>query len=100
MMFTGLRMSGQELYRLGVVEACVPVAKLMDEAMKLAREIAGKSPIAIKLAKHALNTIEDMTIRDGYQFEQGMTAELSNYEDSREAMLAFVEKREPVFRGR
>jgi enoyl-CoA hydratase/carnithine racemase len=100
MMFTGLRMSGQELYRLGVVEACVPGEKLIEEAMKLAREIAGKSPIAIKLAKHALNTIEDMTIRDGYQFEQGMTAELSKYEDSREAMRAFVEKRAPVFKGR
>lgn len=100
MMFTGQRLSGPELYRLGVVEACVPVDRLMDEAMALAAEIASKSPIAMRLAKHAMNTIEFMSLRDGYRFEQNMTAELSKYEDSREAMRAFVEKRQPVFKGR
>jgi enoyl-CoA hydratase/carnithine racemase len=68
--------------------------------MTLAREIASKSPIAIGLAKHALNTIEEMSLRDGYRFEQNMTAELSKYDDSKEAMLAFAEKRKPVFKGR
>lgn len=100
MMLTGYRVPGPELYRLGIVEACVPAGELMDCAMGLAREIASKSPIATTLAKHTLNTIEEMSLRDGYRFEQNMTAELSKYEDSREAMLAFVEKREPVFKGR
>jgi enoyl-CoA hydratase/carnithine racemase len=100
MMLTGYRVPGPELYRLGVVEACVPPDQLMETAMGLAREIASKSPIAIKLAKHALNTIEEMSLRDGYRFEQNMTGELSKYEDSKEAMRAFVEKRTPVFTGR
>ena len=100
MMLTGLRVSGAELYRLGIVEACVPQAELMPTALGIAGEIAAKSPIAIRLAKHALNTIEEMSLRDGYRFEQNMTAELSRYEDSREAMLAFTEKRKPVFTGR
>ena len=100
MMLTGYRVPGPELYRLGVVEACVPVGELMDCAMGFAREIASKSPIATILAKHTLNAIEEMTLRDGYRFEQNMTAELSRYEDSREAVLAFAEKREPVFKGR
>ena len=100
MMLTGLRVNGAELYRLGVVEACVPQAQLMDTALGIAREIASKSPIAVKLAKHALNTIEEMSLRDGYRFEQNMTAELSRFADSREAMLAFVEKRQPVFTGK
>lgn len=100
LMFTGQRLSGAELYRLGVVEECVPAEKLMETARTLAVEIAGKSPIAMKLAKHAMNAVEFMTLRDGYRFEQNMTAELSQYEDSREAMRAFVEKRPPVFRGR
>lgn len=100
MMFTGQRLDGRELYRLGVVEACVPPDQLMDTALELAKEIAAKSPIAMQLAKHAMNAIEFMSLRDGYRFEQSMTAELSKYEDSKEAMRAFVEKRDPVFQGR
>lgn len=100
MMLTGYRVPGPELYRLGIVEACVPSEELMDVAMGFATEIASKSPIATVLAKHALNTIEDMSLRDGYRFEQNMTAELGKYEDSKEAMLAFAEKRPPVFKGR
>lgn len=100
MMLTGMRVYGPELYRLGVVEASVPLAELMETALGIAREIAGKSPLAIGLAKHALNNIEEMTLRDGYRFEQTMTGQLSLTEDSKEAMRAFVEKRKPVFRGK
>ena len=100
MMLTGYRVPAPELYRLGIVEACLPQAELMPTALALAADIAGKSPIAIKLAKHALNTIEEMSLRDGYRFEQNMTTELSGYEDSKEAMQAFVEKRQAVFTGR
>lgn len=100
MMLTGLRVDGAELYRLGIVECCVPRAQLMDAALDIARAIAAKSPVAVRLAKHALNTIEEMSLRDGYRFEQNMTAELSRHPDSREAMRAFVEKRTPVFTGR
>ena len=100
MLFTGLRVDGRELYRLGVAEACVPGAKLMDAAMDIAREIAARSPVAMRLAKHSLNTIEEMSLRDGYRFEQNMTVELGKTEDSKEAMRAFVEKRTPVFKGK
>src|SRR5215470_18109942 len=48
MFFTGCRVPAQELYRLGVIEACVPRAELMAEAMKIAREIAAKSPLAMR----------------------------------------------------
>lgn len=100
MMLTGMRVYGPELYRLGVVEASVPADALIETALVIAREIASKSPLAIGLAKHALNNIEEMTLRDGYRFEQTMTGQLSQSEDSKEAMRAFVEKRKPAFRGR
>lgn len=100
MMLTGYRIDGPELYRLGVVEACVAPDDLMNTAMGFAHDIASKSPIAVKLAKHALNAIEEMTLRDGYRFEQNMTVEVSKSEDSKEAKRAFVEKRKPVFTGR
>jgi enoyl-CoA hydratase len=98
MMLTGYRVPGAELYRLGVVECCVPRAQLMDEAMKIAREIAWKSPAAIRLAKRTLNTIEDMTLRDGYRYEQNMTTELGDHPDSAEAQAAFREKRKAVYK--
>ncbi|MBS0243850.1 MAG: enoyl-CoA hydratase/isomerase family protein [Proteobacteria bacterium] len=97
MMLTGYRVPGKELYRLGVVEACVPLAELMPYAMGIAAEIAAKSPAAIRLAKRTLNTIEDMTLRDGYRYEQNMTTELGEHPDSAEAQAAFREKRKPKF---
>jgi enoyl-CoA hydratase/carnithine racemase len=100
LMYTGERVSAAELYRLGVVEKVVPQEKLLDEARALARVIADKSPLAIRLAKHAMNAIEFMTLRDGYRFEQNMTHELSSSEDAKEAARAFVEKRKPQFIGR
>lgn len=99
LMLTGKRLTGAELYRLGIVEECVPGDELMKTAMDLALEIASKSPVAMSLAKGTLNAIEEMTLRDGYRYEQNKTGELSKTEDSREAMAAFAEKRQPVFNG-
>lgn len=100
MAFTGLRVTGAELYRLGVVEACVAPDQLMPSAMEIARQIASKSPLSAQLFKQSLNTIEEMSLRDGYRYEQDMTIQISATEDSKEAMRAFVEKRAPVFVGR
>jgi len=97
MALTGYRVPGPELYRLGVVEACVPQDRLLDEARQIAATIAEKSPAAVRLAKHSMNTIEDMSLRDGYRFEQNMTVQLSTHADSIEAMAAFREKRKPNF---
>jgi enoyl-CoA hydratase len=99
-MYTGERVGAAELYRLGIVEKVVPAAQLMVEARALAQNIAEKSPLAIRLAKHAMNTIEFMDLRNGYRFEQNMTHELTGSEDAKEAARAFVEKRKPIFAGR
>ena len=100
MMLTGYRVPGAELYRLGVVEECVSPEQLMPAAMELARTIASKSPVSTRLGKHTLNVIEDMSLRDGYRYEQDMTAMIGKTEDAKEAQLAFKEKRAPVFKGR
>jgi enoyl-CoA hydratase/carnithine racemase len=100
MMLTGWRVPGAELYRLGVVEACTAPEELMPTALEMARTIASKSPVSTRMIKHTLNTIEDMSLRDGYRYEQDMTAAIAKTEDAREAQAAFAEKRAPVFKGR
>ena len=92
MMLTGLRLDDAELYRLGIVEDCVPVSDLMDNAMALAKEIAAKSPPAVVLAKHALNAKEDMSLGDAYRFEQTMTVEVGRTGDAAEATRSFWKK--------
>lgn len=100
MMLTGMRVDGDELYRLGVVEASVPVEKVLETGLVIAREIASKSPLGTRLAKQTLNAIEEMSLRDGYRYEQDMTATIAQTEDAKEAQAAFREKRAPVFKGR
>ncbi len=100
MALTGMRVDGAELYRLGVVEACTKPEDLMPTALEMARTIASKSPVSTRMGKHTLNVIEDMSLRDGYRYEQDMTATIAKTEDAKEAQLAFKEKRPPVFKGR
>ena len=100
MMFTGYRITAAEMYRLGVIESCVPRDQLMSEALAIAREIAEKSPVGIRFAKQSCNLVDLMPPRDAYRFEQGYTVELSKTEDALEARQAFLEKRKPVFKGR
>lgn len=100
MFYTGWRVPAEELYRTGVIECCVPVEQLMPEAMKIATEIASKSPLAMGYAKLSMNTTMHMPPRDGYRFEQGLTVALSKSEDAAEAKAAFFEKRRPVWKGR
>src|SRR6185295_7521464 len=69
MALTGMRVGGPELYRLGVVEACVAPEELMPAALEIAATIAAKSPVATRMFKHTLNVIEDMSLRDGYRYE-------------------------------
>ena len=100
MMLTGYRVPAAELLRLGIVEAVTSPEALMPEALALAREIAAKSPVSTRMGKHTLNVIEDMSLRDGYRYEQDMTAAIAKTDDAREAQAAFREKRAPVFTGR
>ncbi len=100
MALTGLRVGGQELYRLGIVEVCTTAELLIPEAMNIAQSIASKSPVSTRMIKSNLNTIEELSLRDGYRFEQEMTAVISRSIDAAEAQKAFREKRAPVFVGR
>ena len=100
MALTGMRVGAAEMYRLGIIEACVAPEELMPAALEIARTIAAKSPLSTRMGKHSLNVIEDMSLRDGYRYEQDMTAQIAKTDDAKEAQRAFAEKRPPVFTGR
>ncbi|MFC6281415.1 enoyl-CoA hydratase/isomerase family protein [Polaromonas aquatica] len=99
LLLTGQRIPAAELYRLGVLEACVSPEKVMDEAMAIAHAIASKSPLSIRMLKDSFNMVENLSLRDGYRLEQNVTRAMSKTADAQEAQRAFVEKRKPVFTG-
>lgn len=100
MFFTGMKIDADEMYRLGLVEASLPPEDLMPFVMDIAADIASKAPIALSYAKQAAQVTAVMPRREGYRFEQNMTVALGKTEDTKEALLAFKEKRKPVYKGR
>lgn len=98
MLFTARRIYGPDLLRMGVASACTAPEDLMETAMGIARDIARASPSAIRAAKASFQMTENLSIYEGYRFEQGQTKALSTSDDSAEAMAAFREKRAPVFK--
>ena len=100
MFFSGEPLPAEEFVRFGGVLEVVPPAELLDAARRRAAAIVCHSPLAIRYAKRALNTIEYMDLKSGYEFEQGLTGELSGHEDPKEAITAFFERRPPRYTGR
>ena len=100
MFFTGQRLTAHDLLKRNVIEDVLPSDRLLPVCMELAAEIASKAPLAIAYAKRAANMVDVMPQRDAYRFEQEFTVALSKTEDAREARMAFLEKRKPVFKGR
>jgi enoyl-CoA hydratase len=100
MHYTADLVPAEELVQYGGIVRIVPSEQLEQAATELAQRIARHSPVAIKIAKRSLNQIEFMDLKSGYQFEQGLTAELSAYDDAKEAVSAFFERREPQYTGK
>jgi enoyl-CoA hydratase len=99
LIYTARRIVGPELLQMGVVSASVPAGELMATARGIAREIAEKSPSAVRAAKRSFTVTEDMPLHGGYRFEQSQTVALASSDDTKEAQRAFAEKRKPVFRS-
>jgi enoyl-CoA hydratase len=100
MYLTGVPLPATEAYRLGAIEELTPDGAELERAMELARVIAAKSPLAVRLGREALDRSEDMGIDDGYRLEQTYTLRLGASDDAKEAAAAFREHRAPVWTGR
>jgi enoyl-CoA hydratase len=89
MALTGERISAAEMLVCGALAAVVPLDRLAETAMKLAQQIASKSPVAARLQKETLNIIEGLGLKDGYQVEQMATGLLSGTPESKAAVEQF-----------
>ena len=100
MILTGRRIGAEEAKVLGLVSKVVPKEAYLSEAKKVAAEIASKSPVAVRLAKMAVNKAFEMGLNDGLDFERELFYLLFASEDKVEGMKAFMEKRKPEFKGK
>lgn len=100
MVLTGKFISAAEAWRMGLVNRVVPVELYLSETVKLAREIAAQSPIAVQLAKESVNKAFETPLQEGLYFERKNFYMLFATEDQKEGMEAFVEKRKPEFKGK
>lgn len=97
---TGRFLSAKEALAHGLVSRVVPKEHWFDAALKLAHDMAKKSPLALRIAKDAVLKAHETTLAEGLEYERKLFYLLFASEDQKEGMRAFVEKRKPEFRGR
>ena len=85
---------------MNLLNRVVPEREALNATRKLAGEIATNGPIAVRHAKAAANKAQDLDLESGLDYEADQFALLFGTEDAREGMGAFVEKRDPEFKGR
>jgi len=100
MILTGSMLTAEEAKQRGLVVRVVPNEYLVEEAKNLAKVIASKPPLAVRLGKEAVLKSFDTTIEGGLEFERKNFYMLFASEDQKEGMKAFVEKRKPEWKGK
>ena len=92
-------LSAAEAQRYALVNRVYPVEVYLEEAVRLANEIARRAPVAVRLAKEAVNAVFEMPLRAGLDHERRLFYLLFGTADQKEGMDAFVNKRKPQWRG-
>ena len=100
MCLTGRMMDAEEAERSGLAARVVPLADLMETAMDAADKIASYSLPAVMMAKEAVNRALETTLAEGLRFERRLFHSTFAFEDQKEGMSAFTEKRKPNFKHR
>ncbi len=97
---TGRFLTAEEALRAGLVARVVAAEAWLDEAKRVAQEIATKSPVALRLAKEAVDKAFEAPLAVGLDFERRAFYLARASEDAEEGLTAFIEKRKPDFKGR
>ena len=100
MILNNRTLTAQEAYQFGLVNRVVPVETVLDEALKLADEIASRAPLAVRAAKKMINRVYEESLSDGLAEEKREFYALFSSEDKKEGMQAFIDKRKPEWKGR
>ncbi len=100
LLFVGKTVSGEEAYRIGLVNKVVSKETLLEEAKTWAKELASKPKVAMALLKQAIDDGMAMDLATGLNFENDCFALTYVSEDGREGFQAFIEKRKPTFKGK
>jgi enoyl-CoA hydratase len=100
MILNDRRLSAQEAYQSGMLNRVVPVEGYLEEAFKLAEEIASRAPVAVRAAKKMINQAFERSLSEGLATEKQEFYNLFATEDQKEGMRAFVEKRKPEWKGK
>jgi enoyl-CoA hydratase len=99
MILTGRMMDAAEAERAGLASRVVALDKLLDEAKAVAAKIASQSPLAVMMNKELVNTALETTLTQGVRTERRLFHSLFAFDDQKEGMAAFSEKRKPAFKG-
>jgi enoyl-CoA hydratase len=99
LMFTGDHISAQDAAAIGLINRVVPKAEVLDAALSLAKKIAGKSPLVLKLLKRTLREGGEMPLPQALAYEQAMIGLVLDSADAHEGCRAFIEKRKAEFKG-
>jgi len=97
---TGRFLTAREALAHGLVSRVVPKEHWFSEPLKIARDMAKKGPIALRLAKEGVLKAFEMNLSEGLEYERKLFYTLFATEDQKEGMRAFVEKRKPGFKGK
>jgi enoyl-CoA hydratase len=100
MILTGRMIGAEEALQRGLVSRVVPQELIVDEAVRLGKEIASRAPIAVRLAKEAITRAFEGRVDDGIDFERKAFYLLFATADAREGMHAFIDRRKPTYEGR
>jgi enoyl-CoA hydratase len=100
MILNDRRLTAQEAYQFGMVNRVVPVEGYLEEALRLAEEIAVRAPIAVRAAKKMINQTFEQTLSEGLAAEKQAFYNLFASQDQKEGMQAFIEKRNPEWKGK
>jgi enoyl-CoA hydratase len=100
LLLTGRQVKADEALQIGLVNRVIPAAELMNEARKLAAELAAKAPIAVKYIIEAVNKGLEVSFDKGEFLEATLFGLVASTEDMREGTKAFLEKRKPDFKGK